>query len=68
MGEGSLVFGAAAGQSSGNDFTAFGDKVSKRFGILVVDFKTGVGAEPANFPAMKYSSFSSGFLVSSAGS
>jgi hypothetical protein len=68
VGEGSLMFGTTAGQSSGNDFTAFGNKVSKRFSILVADLKACIRAEPANFPAMKYSSLPSGFLVFFVGS
>jgi hypothetical protein len=68
VGEGSLMFGTTAGQSSGNDFTAFGNKVSKLFGILVADLKACIRTEPANFPAMKHSSLSSGFLVFFVGS
>jgi hypothetical protein len=62
------MFGTTTGQSSGNDFTAFGNKVSKRFWILVTDLNTCIRTEPADFPAMKYSSLSSGFLIFSVGS
>ena len=54
------------GQSSGNDFAALRDKISQRFRILVINFKAGIRAEPANFPAMIYSFFSS--LISSSSS
>ena len=59
VGKGSLVLCTTPGQSSGNDFAALRDKISQRFRILVVNFKTGICAEPANFPAMIYSFFSS---------
>ena len=65
MGERSLVLGATTGQSAGNDFAAFGNKVSQRLGIFVTNYKAGVSAEPADFAPVVYSSFSPGFLVSS---
>jgi len=68
MGECSLMLGTTTGQSSRNDFAAFGNKVSQRLGIFVINYKAGISTEPANFPAMEYSSFSPGFLVSSIGS
>jgi len=68
VGKGSLVFGTTTGQPSGNDFAAFGNKESKRFRILVIDHKTRICTESANFPAMKYSSLSSGFLIFFVGS
>jgi hypothetical protein len=61
VGKGSLMLCTTSGQSSGNDFAALRDEISQRFGILVIDFKTGIRAEPANFPAMEYFSFS--FLI-----
>jgi hypothetical protein len=66
MGKGSLVLCATAGQPPGNDFAALSDEISQRFGVLVIDFKTGIRAESANFPAMIYSSFSSLLAISSA--
>jgi hypothetical protein len=65
VGKGSLVLCTTPGQSSGNDFAALRDKISQRFRVLVVNFKTGIRAEPANFPAMIYSFFSSGSVISS---
>jgi len=65
VGKGSLVLCTTPGQSSGNDFAALRDKISQRFRVLVVNFKTGIRAEPANFPAMIYSFFSSGIFISS---
>jgi len=61
VGEGSLMLCATPGQSSGNDFAAFRDKISQRFRILVINFKAGIRAESAHLPAMVYSSFS--FLI-----
>ena len=58
VGEGSLMLCATPGQSSGNDFAALRDKISQRFRILVINFKAGIRAEAANFPAMIYSFFS----------
>lgn len=54
--EGSLVLCTTAGQSSGNDFTALGYKISQRFGVLVVYFETGIRTKPAHLAPMKYSS------------
>jgi hypothetical protein len=65
VGKGSLVLCTTPGQSSGNDFAALRDKISQRFRILVVNFKTGICAEPANFPAMIDSSFFSRIAISS---
>jgi hypothetical protein len=65
VGKGSLVLCTTSGQSSGNDFATLRDKISQRFGIFVINFKTGICAEPANFPAMIYSSFSSLLVISS---
>ena len=65
VGERSLMLGTTTGQSSGNDFAAFGNKISQRFRIFVINYKTCISTKPANFPAMVYSSFSPGFLVSS---
>jgi hypothetical protein len=68
VGERSLMLGTTTGQSPGNDFAAFGNEISQGFRIFVIDYNTGIRAEPANFPAMVNSSFSPGFLVSSLGS
>ena len=65
VGKGSLMLCTTPGQSSGNDFAALRDKISQGFRILVIDFNTGICAEPANFPAMIYSFFSSLFVISS---
>jgi hypothetical protein len=62
------MFGTTTGQSPGDDFAAFGNKIPKRFGIFVINYQTGISTEPANLPAMIYSSSSFGFLASSAGS
>jgi hypothetical protein len=68
VGKGSLMLCTTAGQSSGNDFAALRDKISQGFRILVIDFNTGICAEPANFPAMIYSSFSSLIVIFSTAS
>ena len=65
VGKGLLVLRTTPGQSSGNDFAAFRDKISQGFRILIINFKTGVRAESANFSAMIYSSFSSLSVISS---
>ena len=65
VGERSLMLGTTTGQSSGNDFAAFGNKVSQRLGIFVTNYKTGISTETANFPPMVYSSFSSRVMVPS---
>jgi hypothetical protein len=65
VGKGSLMFCTTPGQSSGNDFAALRDKISQRFRIFVINFKAGIRAEPANFPAMIYSFFSSRIVISS---
>jgi hypothetical protein len=68
MGECSLMLGTTTGQSSWNNFAAFCNKVSQRLRILVINYEAGISTKPANFPAMEYSSFSPGLLVSSIGS
>ena len=65
VGKGSLVLCTTPGQSSGNDFAALRDKISQRFRILIINFNAGIRAEPANFPAMIYSFFSSLIVISS---
>jgi hypothetical protein len=68
VGKGSLMLCTTPGQSSGNDFAALRDKISQRFWIFVINFKAGIRAEPANFPAMIYSFFSSRIVITSTAS
>jgi hypothetical protein len=65
VGKGSLMLCTTPGQSSGNDFAALRDKISQGFRVLVINFKACIRAEPANFPAMIYSFFSSRIISSS---
>ena len=37
VGERSLMLGTTTGQSSGNDFTAFGNKISQGFRVFVIN-------------------------------
>jgi hypothetical protein len=47
-----LVFGTCPGDSSGDNFTPFSDKLPQAFWIFVIDFHPAVHAESAGFAAL----------------
>jgi hypothetical protein len=64
MCQGALMFCAGSGYPSWNDFAAFRDKISKRFRVLIINSKTGIGTKTTYLAAMKHPLFpvDNGFL------
>ena len=56
-GQSSLVLGAIAGDTSGQDLAALGDVLSQLAGILIVDTIVDVAAEHADFLSSAESAF-----------
>ena len=56
MGQGALMLGAGAGNSSGDNLAPFGDKIFQHFLIFVIDLDLAVGAKTTYFSAMENAS------------
>jgi hypothetical protein len=58
------MFGTCPGDSPGNDFAPFRDKLPESFGGLVIYFKVIIHTESAYFTALVESAFTAAFLGS----
>jgi hypothetical protein len=55
----SLMFGAIARDSPGDDFPAFGDEIPQGSHIFVIYLQSGVGTKTADFAPMESTSLAS---------
>ena len=64
MRQGALMFCTGSRYSSRDDFAAFSDKISKRFGVFIIYGQTCIGTETTYFTSMKHPLFpvETGFL------
>jgi len=51
------MFCTCSGNAPGYNLTTLGYKMPEHFYVFIFDYQTGIGAETADFPAVKYTLF-----------